>query len=886
MHTGAKLGHYEILSAIGRGAMGEVWKARDTRLQREVAVKALPPEFAQHPDRLARLEREAQSLAAVNHPNIASVYGLEEQAAARYIVLELVPGETLAERLHKGAVPLDQALRLALQIAEALEAAHEKNVIHRDLKPANIKVTPEGRVKVLDFGLAKVLPVALGASGPALTMQGDAPGLMGTPAYMSPEQARGEIVDRRADIWSFGVVLYEMLTGDSPFDRGTVTETLARVLEVQPDLAALPPSTPASLRHLLKRCLEKDRKRRLQHIGDARIDLEDTIAVLGTELAPTRSTGRTRRMGAAAVALSIGFVALAGVAGVGAWLFLDGQASEATGHVVRLTIPSLGARLTTPVGSASLAISPDGERVAYSGSTGLLVRRLRESQAIAIGRGGTNPFFSPDGEWLGFFSNGIYKVPSAGGGASLIVETTERPLGASWGVDDTIVFATTSGLYAAAGAGGGARLLAAPNAERGELLAFPHVMPDARSVLFTIVRTGSLDAAQIALLDLQTLATKTIVAGGTSGEYAATGHIVYASGGALRAIAFDLDAREADGEAVAIADIAVRTAPDNGAADFALSATGTLLSIPPASARVAGRPAWIDRQGNEEPLPLEPGSYLYPRVSPDGTRVAFDVGGANRDIWILDLERSSYTRLTNGPLEEMMPLWSPDGERVFFASNRGANNFDVYSQAADGSGDARPEVVSPSFHAPNSFSPDGTQLIVNEDFRDLSVADLRASTVTPLLRREAIDWLGELSPDGRWLAYESNESGQFEIYLRPFPDVLQGHREKVSVDGGHSAVWGPSGSNELYYVDREGALFAVPVQLSPQLTIGRPTKLFDGLLAPQPGGRGGRLYDVSRRDGRFIVTRTVTPPEAALNDISVVLNWFEELRKLVPQPGS
>src|SRR5688572_145068 len=283
MQTGSRLGQYEILSAIGRGAMGEVWKARDTRLHREVAIKTLPPELADHPERLARLEREAQSLAAVSHPNIASVHGLEEHGGIRYIVLELVAGETLEERLHKGPVPLEHALRIAVQIAEALEAAHEKGVIHRDLKPANIKVTPEGRVKVLDFGLAKTLPTTVDGGSTALTMHGDAPGLMGTPAYMSPEQARGEIVGPRTDIWSFGVVLYELLTGRSPFDRGTLNETLARVLEVQPDLSALPPSTPASVRHLLKRCLEKEQKRRVQHIGDARIDLEDAVAARSEE---------------------------------------------------------------------------------------------------------------------------------------------------------------------------------------------------------------------------------------------------------------------------------------------------------------------------------------------------------------------------------------------------------------------------------------------------------------------------------------------------------------------------------------------------------------------------------------------------------------------------
>jgi serine/threonine-protein kinase len=503
-----------------------------------------------------------------------------------------------------------------------------------------------------------------------------------------------------------------------------------------------------------------------------------------------------------------------------------------------------------------------------------------------VTRGGTgivNPFFSPDGDWVGYYDyDGLRRVPSGGGASALIVASTERPAGATWGVDDTIVYATTAGLHRIRADGGEPRLLVRPELAGGErLYAWPRFLPDGRSVLFTIVPQGSIDGAQIAWLDLETLATKHILTGGVAARYVPTGHLVYVAGQALMAVAFDLGTRAVRGSPVAIAGINVATRPDNGAAEFAISSTGTLAFIPSTAPTQTflSTLAWVDRDGNEVPLPLAPGNYVYPRVSPDGTRIAIDIRGENRDIWIWDIERASLARLTDGPTEDIVPLWSPDSQRVFFASDR-AGNFDVYSQSADGAGEAHVEIADPKFQYPASFSPDGTQLVVNEEFVDLSILDLTEPSLRPLLQRDAVDFASDLSPDGKWIAYESDESGaQWEIYVRPFPDV-SGPREKVSVDGGRYPRWGPPGSGELNYIALQGGMMAVPVELAPSLRVGRPTKLFD--TAPPQLGRQNRDYDVAP-DGRFILVRPVATSSELLN-VAVVLNWFEELREQVPRP--
>ena len=885
MQPGSRVGHYEVLSLIGRGGMGEVWKARDTKLGRDVALKSLPAEFTSNAARLARLEREATLLASLSHPNIASIHGLEEEHGAHVLVLELIDGGTLADRLSRGPVAVEQSLRIALQIAEALEAAHERGVIHRDLKPANIAITPDGRVKVLDFGLAKAL-VAAGGDAPTVTaLSTEIGSVIGTPAYMSPEQARGEVAGRQADIWALGAMLYEMLTGMSPFARDTTAETLARVLEAQPDWNLLPRTTPANARHLLRRSLEKDSKRRLQHSGDVRIELEDAIATLASGpqtvlVAPAERRSRVLRLTALAAGLTlIGFLA-----GFAAWSIAGRSGPRTAAEPVRLSIPSVGNTAFAPLGAQHLALSPDGTFVAYAAQGGLSIRRMSDQEPARTDAPAINPVFSPDGEWVAFHSlpGGLSKMPRAGGVATRLAEYNERPVGATWGSEGTIVFATTSGLYRVAASGGPVSPLLRPDAEKGErLYAWPAFLGDSRIVLFTIVPVDARAAPTIAWLDLDSLETQVLPLNGSSARFVPTGHLVYAAGPVLMAVGFDLASRTTRGQPVEIRGVRLATAADNGAAELAVSAAGTLAFIEPSGQpRVMTSLTWVDRAGTEEPLPLQPGEFFYPRVSPDGTRIAVDVRVmGNRDVWIWDLRRSTLARLTDGPSEDMLALWAPDSRRIFFASDR-AGNIDVYSQPADGSTQARVELATANAEFPNSFTPDGSAIVLNENFNDIGLFNLGRSEAEPLLRRESNDWLAALSPDGRWLAYESNESGpQMEIFVRPFPDVTSG-REKLSIDGGRYPLWGPAGTNEIFYVDLDGGMTAVSVETSPALRIGSARKLFD--TAKPPPGTSGRAYDVSPLDGRFILTKSVTPLGEQTPNISIVLNWFTELEAQLP----
>ena len=887
---GARLGHYEILSALGKGGMGEVWRARDTTLDRDVAIKALPDALAQDPDRLSRLEREAKLLAALNHPNVAAIHGLERWNGTLFLVLELVEGPTLEERLVQGpglraqGLPVDEALTLALQIAESLEAAHGKGIVHRDLKPANIKVTPEGRVKVLDFGLAKAVEPASDAGAGETAAETRTGVVMGTPSYMSPEQARGEAVDAQTDIWAFGAVLYQLLSGISPFGRKTTADTLAAVLGTQPDYSLLPTETPAAIRALLRRLLEKNQKRRLQHMGDVRIQVEDALTAApaettldGTGPAVTRRP-RLGTMGAVALASVL-------VAGLAGWLVSERLDERAPIEPVWLSMPFVDPPYFQPFALRHVAISDDGSRIAYASASRLWTRRMDEKEATSIGPAGGSPFFSPDGEWVGLVREpGLVKVPVGGGPPVVVAAISDRMAGATWRADDTIVFATSEGLFQVNADGGDARGLLKPERQRKEqLLAWPHFMPDGRSVLFTIIPDdGGASGARIASLNLETLEVTAVLTGGTDARYVSTGHLVYASGSLLKAVAFDAAGGRVLGEPISLPGIDLGIPAANGVADFALSQTGTLVYLP-TTAEVPGdlrgrlrTLSWIDREGREQPLPLKPASYGYPRVSPDGARAAVEIfTNGNRDIWILNLERLILTQLTDGPTEDMLAVWSPDSERVFFASDR-AGSFDVYSQSSDGATPARVEFAGPVFHAPQSVTPDGTRLIVYEAFKDTGVATIgQPNRLDPLLYRESDDRLVQVSPDGNWIVYESDESGkQFEVFIRPFPNVNES-REQVSSGGGRYPVWGPKG-DELFYINIDGEMMAVPVTRSPALRLGRATKLFQS--DKPPARRSGLPYSVSPRDGRFLVVKTVPDEQRGSTDVSVILNFFELLR--------
>jgi serine/threonine-protein kinase len=874
--------------------MGEVYRARDVRLQRDVALKVLPPSFALDSGRRARFEREARVLASLNHPNIATLYGVEDTPAGPVLVMELVEGLTLADRLALASRGVsDPAMRetlvIALQIAAALEAAHGHGVVHRDLKPANIVVRPDGTVKVLDFGLATTVQGEdAGAEGPSarVTLSNPNPGVgPGTPAYMSPEQVRGVRADTRTDIWAFGCVLYELLTRRRAFGGERPSDVMARVLEREPDFAALPPDTPPPIRRLLERCLAKDSQDRLRDIGDARLELRDALAgnagisaprAVNSGVTPWRVSGPVGAMALAALVLAV----LAG------WWFATYWTPRAPAAVVRLSISSMEPPLPSPFGVRHLAISEDGSRVAYASGSRLWIRRMDQKETVAIDANVSNPFFSPDGEWVGFFADPgqLKKVPVRGGAPVSIAVAVGRPGGGTWRPDGTIVFATSEGLYQVSDTGGDATLLAKPDAARKErAYAWPQLIPDSESLLFTIVPEGPIEAAQIAVLDLKTRTAHSVLRGGSSARYVPTGHLVYASGQALSAMVFDRRTLRSRGESVSLRDVQIATAPDNGAADFAVSEAGTLVFLTPAAPdRLPSALWWVDRHGKAEPLPLAPGGYVYPRVSPDGSRVAVDVPGANRDIWIWNAKRPGLTRLTSGPAEDMVPTWSPSG-RLFFASQRNGN-FDVYSQAPDGAAPERVEFAGPGDQMPISVTPDGTALIVNENFKDLSVLSLTQNRrLTPLLHSEANEWIGEVSPDGEWIAYESDESeGRIDIFVRPFRDPTA-RREKVSVNGGRYPMWARH-RGELFYVDPDGAMMAASMTLSPTLVVGRVTKLFD--LQKPPRFISARPYDISPRDGRFLVVRPVAGAVNRSIDVAVVLNWFDELRRSAPTTRS
>jgi serine/threonine-protein kinase len=867
--------------------MGEVYRARDTNLKRDVALKALPPALANDADRLARFQREAEVLASLNHPNIAHIYGLERSEGTTALAMELIEGPTLEDRISQDRIPVEEALRVASQIADALEAAHERGIVHRDLKPANIKLKPDGTVKVLDFGIAKALdsrattgpgPAAL--TTPAMTEAGF---VLGTAAYMSPEQARGKPVDRRTDIWAFGCVLYEMLTGQPAFLGEDVTTTLARVLQASADLSALPSDTSASVRRTLELCLEKDARKRIADMHDVRLALAGTFA-LGGPAAPL-----WRRALPFAATLLVGLV-LASV------YFLSSR-PPAVPAIVAAPAPVSRFVITPPTttplastGGLDVAISPDGKRIAYvvqkpeNGNLELYLRELDalESRPIAGTErptgGPVNPFFSPDGKSVGFSAGprGIVVAAVDGRPSVKLLDPPQAFAGAWWGSDNTIIYSNGPLLQRVSASGGGKpEPLMAERDTVGP--AAPVLLPGGHAVLY-----HARESDRVVVLDLDTGNEKTLVDGGSNPAYVDTGHVVFARGDTLMAVPFKASELAVTGEPVALVQ-GIRRSSGGGAADFALSANGTLVYVPgTAEAGLQEAVVWVDRTGKVtgRAVPDLVTNPRDPRVSPDGKRLLLVTGSfSDGDLWSYDLGGRPPIPLAL-PNDNRLPVWSPDGKRVAFLSATGAP--DVLTTPADGSALA-PQSLHIQRAAPHVWSA-GAELILMSfagGAPDIIAAPAAGTgEVRKVVASEFSEFDPALSPNGRWLAYVSNRTGQDEIWVQGYPE---GVPVRVSGNGGYEPLWSADG-RELFY--RQGAaMMAASVETGAEFSFAAPKQLFTGdyLGNAAPGVRG---YDVAR-DGRFlmILPQANEGRAPASASVIVVQNFTEELKQRVRPSG-
>ena len=885
--AGSRVGPYEIVALIGSGGMGEVYRARDTQLDRDVAIKILPDAVAGDPDRLMRFEREAKTLATLNHPHIAQIHGLEHLGTTRALVMELAEGEDLRQQIARGALAIDDALSIARQIADALEAAHDRGIVHRDLKPANIKVAADGNVKVLDFGLAKAIEDGTETSvsnmssptitSPTTTRAGV---ILGTAAYMSPEQARGRVVDKRTDIWAFGVVLYEMLTARRAFDGETVSDTLAVLLTRDVDLSALPRDTPATVRRLLARCLTRDTRMRLRDIGEARIALSGATPEVAAPAAPPPHSSRPWPWLAGA-AVAGAAIALAGISA------LTSPASSPSRPVMHLSIPlSPKAPLSNSGAFVRIALSPDGTRLAYVGRTDtvnrLFIRNLSQLDfnVVAGSEDARGPFFSPDGQWLGFTVAGrLRKIPVGGGSPTTLAEFSGVPAGARWNDDDSIVFARGPlGLFSVPAAGGAARPLIAPDrAAHESWLSFPQVLPSGAGLLFTLAgdSIASFDDAQVVVETAGRPETRRILVGGTSGRYLQTGHLVFGHNGRLMAAPLDLAQQRLTGAALPILD-GVSMSPATGVVNTVTSDTGTLAYVPGPLMDVGpDNLVVIDRSGVVTTLSPPYGFFLDEMsVSPDGRRVAIRAAKANDDLHVYDSLAGTFSRLTLDAGDEQNPVWTPDGKRIVYSSTQGGN-LNLYWRIADGS--SAPERLLQSLNElrASSISPDGKLLAYTERHpetgHDIWILPLNGErTPRPVLRTPFQERLPSFSPDGEWLAYESDEPGRSQVYVMRFPDGRD--RRQISVDGGTEPLWSTDG-RELYFLNSGVLMVASPGSGS---RLAPPKRLFQYAFG---AGLNGRKYAV-RPDGRFVtVAHGNTEP---IREIRLILNWFEDLKARVP----
>jgi serine/threonine-protein kinase len=913
---GTRLAHYEITVHLGSGGMGDVYQATDSKLGRSVAVKFLPEAFARSSDRVARFEREARVLASLNHPNIAVIHGLEDVSGKKFLVMELVPGETLADLIQRGPIPVDESLNIAKQIAEALEAAHESGVIHRDLKPANVKITPEGRVKVLDFGLAKAFENdvlnSTSSSSPILSNSptivsmpsaGSLPGMiLGTAAYMSPEQARGKTVDKRADIWAFGVVLVEMLTGQRVFNGEETSDVLAAVLRQDIDLSSLPAATPPRLRHLLKRCLDRDAKQRLRDIGEARVEIARMEGGLADEL-----DGGTR-------------AATEPVTGPGwrrvfPWALVAGAAAALVAMLAIWapwrTLPTPGSvRLTVRIGSGialrsggpnmPIALSPDGTTLAFTGRADadvdgrsrIFVRRLDQLQPTALvgTEDAQSSFFSPNGQWLAFFTpDKLKKVPVSGGAVVTLCDTRNHR-GGTWTDDDTIVFSANTGadgLMRVPAAGG--TVTALGTLSPGILTQrWPHALPGKAGILYTEHRDiTDFDSANLVVAPAAGGASKIVVRGGSDGQYLPSGHLIYLRQGKLVAVRFDLARLEVLGQPVPVVEDVIADSA-TGLAQVAISSVAGTVAYMPGEGRGQQRPIdWMTRDSQTSTLRATASDWENPNFSPDGQKLAMDISdGKQRDVFVYEWTNNRLTQLTFDPSNESAPVWSPDGKRITFASDRGSPGIaNLYSVKADGTGGLERLTDSPANQRPGSWDPAGKFLVFEETeptgSPSVKILPINGDLTTglkpgapttfvdfgPSLRRGTTP---EFSPDGRWIAYR----GEDGIYVRPFPGP--GGQWKISPD--IFPRWSATGSQLLYATGNR--IFVVAYSVagdefragSPELWSTTPYQMLNFKESP---------YAV-HPDGKRLAISAVRKVAEASGEFVFILNFLDELRRALP----
>jgi len=874
---GKRLGPYEILSAIGAGGMGEVYRARDTRLERIVAVKILPDHLSDRAELRERFDREARTVASLNHPHICTLHDIGQQDGTDFLVMEYLEGETLAERLKKGSLPLQQVLQYSIEIADALDKAHRKGITHRDLKPGNMMLTKSG-TKLLDFGLAKLRQDAapggplsqLPTANEGITAQGT---ILGTLQYMAPEQLEGKEVDARTDIFAFGVVVYEMATGKKAFEGKTSASVMAKILEVDPPpMVSLQPMTPPALDRVVKKCLAKDLEKRWQDASDLCDELKwiaegsGQIAAISVAGPKSKNLGKTVVWAAAVIVACL-------IVGVVAWIFKPAPAKP----VIRFAMSLPPGQLLQTI-RPSIAISPDGTRLVYAAgqsyvTTQLYVRALDSLEALPIPgtEDGTTPFFSPDSQWLGFFADNKLKKVSVSGGAPVILADAAAPEGASWDSQGIIAFAPliTGPILQVSDKGGNPQPLT--RLVKGEAVdILPQLLPGRRGLLFYSATTPTALNATLTAQSLVTGERRELlqVRGPTSLGYASTGHLVYEQGTNLMAVPFDTQRLVLTGAAVPVIE-GVREF------QFSFSSTGSLAYVPGSVQARQLKLVWVDRRGTEQAVPAPPHNYVLPRVSPDGKRVAAGIEEADNQIWLYDLSRDTLTRLTFEGNANVDPLWTPDSKRIVF---KGAQNR-LFWQPADGSGPAE-ELTKAELYSnnvPGSFSQDGQVLAFmgnNPNF-DLYTLPLRDGKPQLFLQTPSNQTAPRFSPDSRFIAYASDESGRFEIYVRPYPGP--GGKWQISTEGGTEPVWNPKG-RELFY--RNGnKMMAVDVTTQGTFSAGKSKVLFEEPYVPTP--RSFPDYDVSPDGQRFLMLK-VSDQSQAPAQINVVLNWFEELKQKVP----